>query len=332
MRTRSTARSRPRSASSRRWSTCEFPPRPRRPARRATANPRRRRNLNANQIDGPIPKQIGLLTKLKRLRVPPASPTPGAPREPPLGVAGTSKATRSSARSRPSSASSRSWTTCEFSPRPRCPARRATDPRRRRHLKSNKISGTFPLALCDVESCLVSSVGTNLMAPCGSMDCCDLGNGVACPTPSPEPRPEPRPEPTPVPAPAHTPKPTTEPTKPTTPETTTEPTPEPGPCNQVEIFGRCISKTTTQLRVPPASPTPGAARDRPSASQDPRPQRDHRPDPDRDRLAQGAAVPASSPRVPDARRGARPFLGVAGTSTATRSPARSRPRSASSRR
>ena len=71
------------------------------------------------------------------------------------------------------------------------------------------------------------------------------------------------------------------------------------------------------LRVPPASPTPGAARDRPSASQVPRRQRDHRPDPARDRPAHGAAVPASSPRVPDARRAARPPLDVAGTSTTT---------------
>jgi len=38
------------------------------------------------------------------------------------------------------------------------------------------------------------------------------------------------------------------------------------------------------------------------------------------------------PRVPDARRAARPTLGVAGTSSTTRSTARSRPRSASSRR
>ena len=40
-------------------------------------------------------------------------------------------------------------------------------------------------------------------------------------------------------------------------------------------------------------------------------------------------LPASPP---DARRGARPTLGVAGSSTTTRSTARSRPRSASSRR
>ena len=80
----------------------------------------------------------------------------------------------------------------------------------------------------------------------------------------------------------------------------------------------------TYLRVPPASPTPGAPRDRPSASQVPRQQPDRRPDPDRDRPARGADDAASSPRVPDARRAARPPLGVAGTSRTTRSPARSR--------
>ena len=92
-----------------------------------------------------------------------------------------------------------------------------------------------------------------------------------------------------------------------------------------------LLKKLHTLRVPPASPTPGAARDRLSASQEPRQQPDHRPDPARDRQAHGAEAPASSPRVPDARRAARPTLGVAGTSPPTRSPARSRPRSASSR-
>ena len=62
--------------------TCELPPRPRRPARRATA-PRRRRGLGSNQIDGTIPTEIGKLTALSRLRVPPAPPTPGAPRDRP---------------------------------------------------------------------------------------------------------------------------------------------------------------------------------------------------------------------------------------------------------
>ena len=60
------------------------------------------------------------------------------------------------------------------------------------------------------------------------------------------------------------------------------------------------------LRVTPASPKPGAARVSPSASQGPRLQRDHRPDPDRDRPAHEARTPASSPRVPDAQRNARP--------------------------
>ena len=87
----------------------------------------------------------------------------------------------------------------------------------------------------------------------------------------------------------------------------------------------------TKLRVPPASPTPGAPRDRPSASQAPLPQRDHRPDPARDRPAHEAGEAASSPRVPGARRAARPTFDVAGTSTSTRSTARSRPRSACSR-
>ena len=53
------------------------PPRPRRPARRATA-PRRRRDLYNKGVTGPIPPEIGLLTKLTSLRVPRASPTSGA--------------------------------------------------------------------------------------------------------------------------------------------------------------------------------------------------------------------------------------------------------------
>jgi hypothetical protein len=130
--TRSTARSRPRSASSRRWSTCEFPPRPRRKARRAIA-PRRRRNLDDNKIDGPVPPEIGQLTALTRLRVPPASPTPGAARD-------------------------RPW--------------------RRRALDRNQITGTFPRALCDVQTCVANS-GNSLVAPCGTTGCCDLENGAA---------------------------------------------------------------------------------------------------------------------------------------------------------
>ena len=175
----------------------------------------------------------------------PASPprVPDARRaaRPPLGVAGTSAATRSSARSRPRSACSRRWSTCESPPRPRRPARRATGPRRRRNLHNNKLDGPIPT---------------------------EIGQLAAL----------------------------------------------------------------TFLRVPPASPTAGAPRDRPSASQEPRQQRDHRHVPARDRPAHGADIPASSPCVPDARRAARPPLGVAGTSNTTRSTsARSRPRSASSR-
>ena len=101
----------------------------------------------------------------------------------------------------------------------------------------------------------------------------------------------------------------------------------------VHYFGQCYNPaTTTSLRVSPASPTPGAARDRPSASQETPVQPDHRPDPAPARPAHGADVAASSPRVPDAQRAARQPLGAAGTSTTTRSTARSRPRSASSRR
>ena len=223
-----------------------------------------------NKIDGTTPTQLGLLTALTTLRVPPASPTPGAPRDrpsasqgprrqpdhrpdpardrpahgadgpassprvpdarraarPPLDVAGTSTATRSTAGSRPRSACSRRWRPCEFPPRPRRPARRTTDPRRRRDLSYNEIDGQIPTEI-------------------GQLTALKL------------------------------------------------------------------------LRVPPASPTPGAARDRPSASQAVHHQRDHRPDPDRDRPAHGAEAPASSPRVPDARRGARQPLGVAGTSCTT---------------
>ena len=84
------------------------------------------------------------------------------------------------------------------------------------------------------------------------------------------------------------------------------------------------------VRVPPAYPKPGASRDRPSASQVPPGKPDHRPDPGRVRPAHGADGAASSPRVPDARRAARPPL-VAGTSPTTRSPARSRSLSATSR-
>ena len=39
--------------------------------------------LDGNAITGTIPPQLGQLTKLHTLRVPPASPTPGAPRDRP---------------------------------------------------------------------------------------------------------------------------------------------------------------------------------------------------------------------------------------------------------
>ena len=203
--------------------------------------------------------------------------------------------------------------------------------------------GTFPLALCDVKVCQ-AKIGNNLVAPCGTTNCCNLGNGAAC-------------------------------NSETTPAPTDKPTDKPTP-ECVQIFGKCYDPATTTnfefpprprrparratdlrrrrdlwrneitkippeigqltalayLRDAPASPTPGAARDRPSTAQVAQQQQDHRPDPARDRPAHGADVAASSSRVPDARRAARPPLGVAGGSTATRSPARSRPRLASSRR
>ena len=40
-------------------------------------------NLFDNQFNGPIPTELGQLTALRFLRVPPASPTPGAPRDRP---------------------------------------------------------------------------------------------------------------------------------------------------------------------------------------------------------------------------------------------------------
>ena len=109
---------------------------PRRSAGRATA-PRPRRRIEHNKITGPIPTEIGLLTALTGLRVPPASPTP---------------------------------------------ARRTSDPRRRRSLYNNKITGTFPHILCNVEKCMAKD-GNDLVAPCGSFDCCDLGDGAPCLTP-----------------------------------------------------------------------------------------------------------------------------------------------------
>ena len=43
----------------------------------------------------------------------------------------------------------------------------------------NKITGTVPLALCDVSTCYVNS-GNNLVAPCGTTGCCDLRDGETC--------------------------------------------------------------------------------------------------------------------------------------------------------
>ena len=192
-----------------------------------------------NKISGTIPPEIGLLTALTELRVPPASPTHGAARDRPSA----SQVPRPQPDHRPDPERGRQAHGAEAAASsPRVPdARRGARPRRRRDLYNNSITGPIPT---------------------------EIGQLAAL----------------------------------------------------------------EWLRVPPASPTPGAPRDRPSASQVPLLQQDHRPDPDRDRPARGADVPASSPRVPDARRAARPTLGVAGASTATRSPARSRPRSASSRR
>ncbi|KAH8083381.1 hypothetical protein JL720_8264 [Aureococcus anophagefferens] len=86
------------------------------------------------------------------------------------------------------------------------------------YLRYNQITGTFPSDLCEVANCEAKAGNPNLVAPCGSTDCCNLGDGAACPTP--------------------------------------EPTPKPTPCNQVEIFGQCISETRTSLRAHPASPSP----------------------------------------------------------------------------
>ena len=264
------------------------------------------------------------------------------------------------------------------------------------------ITGTFPPALCDVQYCS-AKFGTNLVAPCGTTNCCDLGNGAACNS-----------ETTPAPTCAAVLK-LSESECPEgkkgknlggagrglysvdecgeaaalqqgcdhiqwsdysntngvgwgclccdvesgeslqgraniyyslydvtcygsgggdSPAATPAPAPAPicDDASYVQIFDQCYDpEETTYLRVPSASPTPGAPRDRPSTSQGPRLYLDHRPDPARDRPAHEAEKPASSPRVPDARRAARPPLGVAGTSATTRSPARSRPRSACSR-
>ena len=44
---------------------------------------------------------------------------------------------------------------------------------------SNKITGTFPLALCDVQTCSAKD-GNDLVAPCGTTGCCDLDDGETC--------------------------------------------------------------------------------------------------------------------------------------------------------
>ena len=40
--------------------------------------------------------------------------------------------------------------------------------------------GTFPLALCDVMNCWANSGIPDLVAPCGTTDCCDLDDGETC--------------------------------------------------------------------------------------------------------------------------------------------------------
>ena len=62
---------------------------------------------------------------------------------------------------------------CELPPRPRRPARRATAPRRRRDLRNNEITGTFPVEACGVKYC-TANYGNNLVAPRGTPGCCDL--------------------------------------------------------------------------------------------------------------------------------------------------------------
>ena len=215
------------------------------------------------------------------------------------------------------------------SPRvPRRPAHRATDPRRRRTLVQNQITGSIP-----PEIGLLTAL-TSLRAP------------PASPTPdaprdrpsaSQEPRRQPdlRPDPD-RDRPAHEAEGAA--SSPRVPRRPAHRATDPRLCRNLyanQIDGPIppeIGQLTalTSLRVPPASPTPGTARERASASQGPHVQPDRRPDPDRDRPACGAEGAASSLRVPDARRSARPFLGVAGISRTTRSPARSRPRSACS--
>ena len=59
-----------------------------------------------------------------------------------------------------------------------------TDSRRRRYLYDNEIDGTFPSDLCEVQYCQANAGNPDLVAPCGTEKCCDLGNGAACPAPT----------------------------------------------------------------------------------------------------------------------------------------------------
>ena len=126
---------------------------------------------------------------LEVLRVSPASPTPGAPCDRPSAsqVAPQQPDHRHvPARDRPAHGAD------AVASSPRVPdARRGARPnlRRRRDLQNNKIDGTFPSDLCGLGwGCNVKS-GNDLVAPCGSTGCCDLGNGAACPTSAPAPAP-----------------------------------------------------------------------------------------------------------------------------------------------
>ena len=63
----------------------------------------------------------------------------------------------------------------------RRPARRATDPRRRRYLSGNQITGMFPVALCYVQYCSAKSGNPDLDGPCDTCSahfldtgCCDF--------------------------------------------------------------------------------------------------------------------------------------------------------------
>ena len=92
-------------------------------------------------------------------------------------VSGTARRARS--RSSASPTIPQRQPSCEFPPRPRRPARRATAPRRRRYLGGNQIAGPIPRALCYVENCYAKSGNPDLVAPCGTTGCCDLEDGAA---------------------------------------------------------------------------------------------------------------------------------------------------------